>query len=195
MSRKLLTLAISQSGEDEFFVICYDELKCRLVSIELHRDEIIKHDNVYFDIGAVTEVENLREGDFVYPVGARSITHRYSRQQLKDFFDREAVNIEAFKINRNVEKFSIIKITSVHELYVRTGKLRMKFWSNGVRNDYIIKDVRWVSYVERHLMKNSLLERLDDYKNLVNNKQKSTFAILYKYEKYNVEWIAGLHWL
>ncbi|WP_227939027.1 hypothetical protein [Alkalihalobacillus deserti] len=195
MSRKLLTLAISQSGEDEFVIICYDELKCRLISIELHREEIFKGEIVYFDIGAVTEVETLREGDFVYPVGTKSIVQRYTRNQLSKFFDRETVNIEAFKINRNVEKFSIIKITSVQEIYVNREKLRIKFWANGVRNDYLIKDVRWGSYILHHLIKDTLPDRLTEYKNLINSKDKSTFAILYKYEKYNVEWIAGLHWL
>jgi hypothetical protein len=197
MRRKLLTLAISQINDNyEYVLIAYDELKCRLVSIEVHRDEIECNGRIYFDIGSVSEVEELREMDFSkYPVGMKKVINRYTREQLKLFFEREKVNIEAFRLNRNFEKYSIIKISSVENFYVKDNNLRMKFWTGGVRNDFLIKDDRWLSYTKYNGNKENFSYKLNDFVLNFNNSQRVGFAILFKYKEYDAVWIAGLHLL
>jgi hypothetical protein len=197
MQRRLLTLAISQIYDNfEYVLIAYDELKCRLVSIEVHRDEIECNGKIFFDLGSVSEVEELRELDFSkYPVGQKKVINQYTREQLKIFFGREKVNIEAFRLNNNFEKYSIIKVSSVENLYVIDNKLRMKFWSDGVRSDFLVKDDRWLSYMKNNSNKENFRQKLMDFVLNMNNSQRAVFAILYKYKEYDAVWIAGLHLL
>ncbi|ULT59594.1 hypothetical protein L1999_14170 [Neobacillus drentensis] len=195
MGRDLLTLAISQYNNHEYILICYDQLKIRLLSIELHRNEIESNGDIYFDLGSVTEVEDLREVDISYPVGEKKLKSRFTREQLKKFFEREKVNIEAFKLNKNIEKYAIIKISLVEDFYIKDHKLRLKFWTSGVRNDYLVKDDRWVNYYQNNCTNSEFLKKLNNYKNLFNHKQRSAFAILYKFQDYDAVWIAGLHLL
>jgi hypothetical protein len=195
MGRDLLTLAISQNNHLDYILICHDQLKSRLLSIELHRNEIESNGVIYFDLGAITEVEDLREVDISYPVGEKKLKGRFSREQLKKFFEREKVNIEAFKLNKNIEKYSIIKISSIEDFYIKNHKLRLKFWTSGVRNDYLIKDDRWVTYYQNNRTNSELEKKFNNYKKLFNHKQKSAFAILYKFQEYDAVWIAGLHLL
>ncbi|MED4057763.1 hypothetical protein P4654_27105 [Niallia taxi] len=195
MGRDLLTLAISQNNNNGYILICHDHLKSRLFSIELYRNEIESNGDIYFDLGAVTEVEDLREVDTPYPVGVKNLKSRFTREQLKEFFEREKVNIEAFKLNKNIENYAIVKISSIEDFYVKDHKLRLKFWTSGVRNDYLVKDERWVSYYRNNSTNNEFTKKLTNYKYLFNQKQKFAFAILYKFQDYDAVWIAGLHLL
>lgn len=195
MARKLLTLAISKNTNQDYIVICYDFFKFHLVSIELSKAEIVTGNQVFFDIGAVTEVEELREGTSTYPVGNKKVVERYSRKKLKEFFEKEKVNIEAFQNNRLVENYSIIKISAINNIYLKDNKLRMKFWTNGVPRDLVIRDYRWLTYIQNQLKQNNCLEQLMQYRDLFNSPKKTTFAILYKLRESQAVWIAGLHLL
>lgn len=195
MGRDLLTLAISQNNNHDYILICHDQLKSRLLSIELHRNEIESNGVIYFDLGSVTEVENLREVDISYPVGEKKLKSRFAREQLKNFFEREKVNIEAFKLNKSLEQYAIVKISSVEDFYIKDHKLRLKFWTSGVRNDFLVKDERWVTYYQNNSTNSDIVKKLNNYKNLFNHKQRLAFAILYKFQDYDAVWIAGLHLL
>ncbi|HEO8419786.1 TPA: hypothetical protein VBX77_001758 [Yersinia enterocolitica] len=195
MGRDLLTLAISKNNNNGYILICHDQLKSRLLSIELYRNEIESNGYIYFDLGSVTEVEDLREVDTSYPIGEKKLKGRFTREQLKKFFEREKVNIEAFKLNKNMEKYSIVKISSVEDFYVKDHKLRLKFWTSGIRNDYLVKDDRWVTYYQNNSTNSEFVKKLNNYKYLFNQKQNFAFAILYKFQDYDAVWIAGLHLL
>lgn len=198
MPRKLLTLAITQKKNQDYLVICYDYLRYRLISLDLEREDIEKNGEVFFDIGAETEVEELREERLIYPVGYRKIIRQLTRSELQSFLEKQSINIESFCNNSKIEKYSIITVKAVTNLRLDpSNKLRMKFWSSGVSNDFLVKDFRWLTYI--HYLKDpeSIKYKIKEYERLFKSDNKTLYVILFRYEgeKYNAIWIAGLHYL
>lgn len=202
MGRRLLTLAIALNAKNQSYdVICYDLHKERLIPLELEKTDIQGKNGIYFDIAAITEVEALRENEIIYPVGSKKIVERYSRKQLKQLFEKLYVNIERFIKSKEVNPYSIIKVSQITELGKKNSSNygilpTISFYANGViQKGILVNDYRWINYVRAIGEKSS--KRLAEYKTLLNKKDQQVYLIMRRAEgaKEVKIYVVGIHYL
>lgn len=204
MGRELLTLAITHNVRDNSYsVICFDYNKEEFIPLELSQNDIEGKGGIYFDIGAITEVEALREKPIIYPVGEKRIIKMLSKQEMKGLLDRKRMNIERFYQFQAKERYSIVKVNRVVALTVkdtRVGVLPIiTFKSDGVeKKNVYINDYKWVQYV-RALVQQEKLDEIKKYEQILrdNDSKKEIFLIMNKpiNQKGKLPYIVGIHYL
>lgn len=173
-------------------LLCHDMLRERVVPLDLSINDLQGEKMIYFDIGSITEVEELREGELIYPVGYKRIIEAINRQDLKKTLLKKIVNIESFSTNKKIHPYSIIKVDYLNDLKINDkGNLLMSFYSNGKSSRYLVKDYRWLAY-KGQLEENE--ELLKECISLLKNDEREIFLVMHRGENDFVS-IVGVHYL
>lgn len=173
-------------------LLCHDMLRDRVVPLDLSVNDIQGEKTIYFDIGSITEVEELREGEVIYPVGYKKIIKEIDRKELKKLLIRKKVNIESFSSNKSIHAYSIIQVDYLNDLKINNkGNLLMSFYSSGKLSRHLIKDYRWLAY-KGQLEENE--ELLKECILLLKNKEREIFLVMHRGENDFVS-IVGVHYL
>lgn len=204
MGRELLTLAITHKViQDNYSVICFDFNKDQIIPLELNRTDIEGKKGIYFDIGAVTEVEGLREGEINYPVGEKKLVRYLSREEIKAVLNRKRINIERFYRFQENNRYSIIKGSKIIGLGIQSMANSeilptVSFMSDGIsKKNVYINDYRWVQFI-RNTSEVNRVEALKQYETFLRKNEKEIFFIMNKTKWRNgteFVYILGMHYL
>lgn len=204
MGRELLTLAITHKLiEDNYAVICFDFNKDQIIPLELNKTDIEGKNGIYFDIGAVTELEGLREAEINYPVGEKKLIRYLSREEIKAVLNRKRINIERFYRFQEKHHYSIIKGSKITGLGIQdrgNDKIlpTVSFIADGIsKKGVYINDYRWVQFV-RNIPESSRVEALKQYEDFLRRNEKELFFIMNKTKLRNgteFVYILGMHYL
>ncbi|MBE6023500.1 MAG: hypothetical protein E7231_09735 [Cellulosilyticum sp.] len=204
MGRELLTLAITHKViQDNYSVICFDFNKDQIIPLELNRTDIEGRKGIYFDIGAVTVLEGLREAEINYPVGEKKLHKYLSREEIKAVLNRKRINVERFYRFQENNHYSIIKgskITGIGIQSIANGEIlpTVSFMSDGIsKKNVYINDYRWVQFI-RNIPEANRVEVLKQYETFLRKNEKEIFFIMNKTRRSNgaeFVYILGMHYL
>lgn len=206
----LLTLAISESKPEkgEYKIVAMDIEDNKFYSMDLKMDEFFKNNQILWDLGAVTYVESLNivsdyKNNLLHrPEGSIKFKRYYSRQELKDYFDRNLINLDKFYHSQDIA-YGIVRIDYLDEILEPSNNEVFKQYINITAQGYekkwvLIKDYRWLHYWRHIYEQNRVKEKIKYFKGLIKeNTNHNVYLIMYRHNFSNSpgRWIVGFHWL
>lgn len=209
---RFLTLAISETRENEFSVIAMNMEDQSIIPLKLSRNEIMNDDGeVFWDIGMETSVSKIslindgrtnEQNKTYHPTGCKLISGL--NPDLKSILEDNLSDSSTY-LKRIGETFAILKVKKIEDIITGTDKrgkkttrLVVTFADNpkGDSKELLNKDNRWRSFWLR-VPEAKMDEQKVRYLKLLNKRGKNVYVIMYRhYYKFGpIYWIVGMHWL
>lgn len=211
--KDFLSLAITetQPNTGKFNVIAMETRSQNIIPFNLVKEQIVsKKGEISWDIGFITSVygnitEYKSNYNITYLIDGETKLGENKINSIRNILEAKSINPANFFENEK-QRYSIIKINKVHDLYIKKDADNIKHYLSvyimgtpAYKNPLplLIKDYRWINFWNWVCKEDIFIEKRKKYINLFNRKDKSLYLILYRhyYENKSLFWIAGMHWL
>ena len=206
---RLLTLSMTETSKNNYQIIGYLYNTFRFVVFTTNRYK--DRNKFLLDIGAISNIY-YEEGSSEKEIKLTGdiVLDRYlTREEIESFLNDQVIDFSRFKRLKN-QIFGVIKIDILEDINFvvnKTLKSYLMLFANGVKEQILIKDFRWLSYwnyIHKLNDKVKLDEREKYYVEFFNKRQ--VYIILFRYNKNesyetrfkksnDIYWISGIFYI
>ena len=220
----IMTLSMAErTNKNDYQIIGLNLDNQEIVSlVGISRENICSENKDNWDIGAITEVENLIStgaNDMSYFVeGKVKLENEFNRELFLKILKMKSHGRSNFFLNEK-DTYDIIRIHRLDDIYQKDGKHYIKaiiaaksdniyqaISDNGIKQqdglymhaDLLVKDVRWVNYWNWAIKTGVYEEKRVIYRKQFNKMYHDKYIIIYRHRyPYNRSyyWVTGLHLL